>query len=99
MSDLSKMGPKPLPKKAPQGMRTFTVVRRGDESGVSGTGVVIEGVIFATGTCVCHWLTPPPSGSVAIWSSFAEFVAIHIAPHPGNKTAIVFDDGEVQEHG
>jgi len=85
--------PKELPTKAQEGIRTFTVYRQEDETGVSGTGVVIEGVIFATGECVVHWLTPPPSGSLAIWSSFDAFVRIHIKPHPGNKTIITFGDG------
>lgn len=85
--------PKDLPNKAQEGMRTFTVYRQSDETGVSGTGIVIEGVVFATGECVVHWLTPPPSGSLAIWSSFDAFIRIHIKPHPGNKTIITFGDG------
>ena len=36
--------PKPPPKLAPRGIRTFTVCRQSDETGVSGEGVVIEGV-------------------------------------------------------
>ena len=36
--------PKPPAHLAPQGIRTFTVCRRSDESGVSGEGIVIEGI-------------------------------------------------------
>ena len=55
--------PKKPAKLAPQGIRTFTVCRINDESGVSGTGVVIEGITLATGQCVVHWLYPTPRGS------------------------------------
>ena len=86
------------PKKAlnmlcPSGVSTFTVFRRNDESGVSGTGVIIDGAVFATGQCVVHWLTLPPKGSIAIFDSMDDFIKIHIGPHPGNKTIITFEDG------
>ena len=54
--------PKPPPKLAPRGITSFTVYRQQDETGVSGEGVVIEGVVMATGQCVVHWLYPPPRG-------------------------------------
>ena len=50
--------PKKPSNRAPEGIRTFTVCRQSDESGISGEGVVIEGVTFATGHTVIHWLTP-----------------------------------------
>jgi hypothetical protein len=80
-------------------MRPFRVIRNGDETGISGTGVVIEGVVFSDGTCVARWVTPTsPGRSTTIWDSFGAFVSVHVAPHPGNKTEIVFDDGEVYSH-
>ena len=57
--------PKPPPKLAPRGITSFTVYRQQDETGVSGEGVVIEGVVMATGQCVVHWLYPPPRGGIA----------------------------------
>jgi hypothetical protein len=36
-------------------MRRFELVRNEDESGVSGTGVVAEGVQFESGACVFEW--------------------------------------------
>jgi len=33
-------------------MKTFDMVRNADESGVSGTGKVLEGVVFHDGTTV-----------------------------------------------
>ena len=50
--------PKPPPRLAPRGIRTFTVCRQIDETGVSGEGVVIEGVSLASGHCIIHWLFP-----------------------------------------
>ena len=89
--------PKKPPRLAPEGIRTFTVARRYDETGVSGEGVVIEGVTLATGQCIAHWLFPPPRGSIAIFDSMSDFITVHIRPHPSNRTIITYDDGE-QEH-
>ena len=76
-------------------MRTFTVIRKEDETGVSGTGLVVEGVIFSDGTCVTRWVSPiSPGRSTAVWDSYGAFVAIHISPHSGNHSQIVFSDGE-----
>jgi hypothetical protein len=83
-------------------MRTFTVHREYDVSGVSGTGVVVEGVLFSTGVVVVHWLTPAPRGSIGVWDSLDQFLSIHVQPHPENRTVVRFDDGEeimLDEHG
>jgi hypothetical protein len=79
--------------RAPAGMRRFVMRRVNDVSGVSGTGVVLEGVLFSTGVTVIHWLTPPPRGSIAVFDSFAQFLSIHVAPHPENHTLLEFEDG------
>ena len=79
---------------APQGISTFTVCRLSDESGISGTGVVIEGIVLATGQCVVHWLYPAPKGSIAIFDSISDFISVHIKPHLGNETIITYEDGE-----
>lgn len=79
--------------RAPAGMRRFVMRRQADVSGVSGTGVVLEGVLFSTGVCVIHWLTPPPRGSIAVFDSFSQFLSIHVAPHPENHTILEFEDG------
>ena len=86
--------PKPPSKLAPRGITSFTVFRQQDETGVSGEGVVIEGVVMATGQCVVHWLYPSPRGSIAIFDSISDFATVHIKPHPGNETIITYEDGE-----
>tara|TARA_Y100000593_G_scaffold8003_1_gene14773 strand:+ start:333 stop:734 length:402 start_codon:yes stop_codon:yes gene_type:complete len=91
--------PKPPSKLAPQGIRTFTVFRGNDETGVSGEGIVIEGVVLATGHCIVHWLYPPPRGGIAIFDSMNDFIRVHIKPHPTNKTIITYEDGEQKTFG
>ena len=81
-------------ERAPEGMRRFVMRREFDVSGVSGTGTVLEGVLFSTGVVVVHWLTPPPRGSISVWDSIEQFLDIHVRPHPGNRTVLAFDDGE-----
>ena len=80
-------------RRAPSGMRTFTLWREADQSGVSGTGMVLEGALFSTGVVVVHWLTPPPRGSIAIFDSLDQLLAIHVHPHPTNRAVVIFDDG------
>ena len=90
--------PTPPPKLAPRGIRSFTVCRQNDETGVSGEGVVIEGVVLASGHCIIHWLFPPPRGGIAIFDSLEDFLKVHVKPHPDNKTLITFEDGEQKEY-
>ena len=94
-----ELKPKKPPRLAPEGIRTFTVARQQDETGVSGEGVVIEGVTLATGQCVVHWLYPPPRGGIAIFDSMNDFIKVHIQPHPSNRTIITYDDGEQEKFG
>jgi hypothetical protein len=65
--------------RAPSGIRCFTLRRDEDVSGVSGTGVVLEGTLFSTGVVVVHWLTPPPRGSIAIFDTLDQLLSIQPA--------------------
>lgn len=78
-------------------MRTFEMFRGHDESGVSGEGRVLEGVVFSDGPCVVRWTTELNGRSEARYDSFASFTNIHVTSHPSNQTKIVFSDGEVYE--
>lgn len=73
-------------------MRTFVMSRGNDESGVSGTGQVLEGVEFSDGRVILEWTSLPCS--TVIWDNFEDFYKIHIASHPTNDTVITFSDGE-----
>lgn len=69
--------------------RRFHLLRKADESGVSGTGIVAQGVEFSNGQCVLCWLTPV--SSVTFYQSARAVEAIH--GHAG-RTVLVWDDLE-----
>ena len=98
-TEVNDLKPTPPPKLAPRGIKTFTVCRQTDESGISGEGVVIEGACLASGHCIVHWLYPPPRGGIAIFDSLSDFIKVHIKPHPTNKTIITYEDGEQMRFG
>ena len=56
-------------------MRRFQLNRQNDQSGVSGVGVVAEGVQFSDGRCALRWLTAP--SSFGIYSSIGDVETIH----------------------
>ncbi len=64
-------------------MRRFVLVRHRDISGVSGTGVVAEGVVFSTGTTVLQWITNGIH-SVAVHQSVEDVIRVH--GHDGATT-------------
>ena len=70
----------------PQAKR-FLLVRNDDETGISGTGVVAEGVEFANGRCVLGWLTP--TSSINIYNNLEELVEIH--GHEGRTVVRMVD--------
>lgn len=56
-------------------MKCFELHRDTDETGVSGIGVVAEGVEFSDGTCTMRWRTE--TASTVIYESIAHVEAIH----------------------
>lgn len=70
-------------------MRRFTLDRAVDVTGVSGTGLVAEGVEFSNGKCVLSWLTG--ISSVAVYDRMADLEKIH---GHGGSTKITYVDGE-----
>lgn len=67
--------------------RLFVLERDHDVTGVSGTGVVAEGVQFRDGTVALRWLTGEHRSTV-MWDSIYSVEKIH--GHDG-KTRIVWD--------
>lgn len=65
-------------------MKLFELHRNEDETGVSGTGIVAQGVIFDNGKVSLTWLTSV--SSVAVYDSIEDVVKIH--GHEG-KTRII----------
>jgi hypothetical protein len=67
-------------------LKTFKLRRLDDETGISGTGIVAEGVVFEHGTAVLYWLTQ--FSSVGIYPDMDELIAIH---GHGGKTVVEWD--------
>jgi hypothetical protein len=55
--------------------RPFQLIRLVDHSGVSGTGVVAEGVQFSTGRVALHWVSNEPSTTA--WDSLEAMLRVH----------------------
>ncbi len=68
--------------------RLFTMIRTHDISGVSGTGRVLDGVVFGNGKVSVCWRHS--MNSVAIYDSFECFLSIHVDSHPTNETEIIW---------
>ncbi len=76
--------------------KLFTLIRHVDQSGVSGTGRVLDGVVFHTGQVVVCWRSDisadkPGYSSLAIYDSWDAFLHIHVHPHPPEASEIRFD--------
>lgn len=71
--------------------RRFLLVRHTDISGVSGTGVVAEGVQFSDSSVAVRWKGDYPS--TAAWADLDGVVAVH--GHGGATEVLWLDD----EHG
>lgn len=63
--------------------RRFQLIRREDETGISGTGVVAYGVLFPDGKAVLRWDTKV--NSTVFYDSVADLDAIH---GHGGKTVV-----------
>ena len=70
-------------------MHRFRLIRNEDVSGVSGTGAVAEGVLFATGKVALSWLSD--LHSVTVYDSVDDLERIH--GHEG-RTRIEWIDQE-----
>lgn len=69
--------------------RRFRLIRHFDVSGVSGTGVVAEGVEFGDGAVALRWKGDHPS--TVAWDSVESILAVH--GHDG-ATELIWLDGE-----
>lgn len=68
-------------------MKIFWLSRKEDLSGVSGTGIVAEGVVFHDGQCVISWFGQ--LHSINVYPDVDTLIRIH--GHEG-RTTIVWDD-------
>lgn len=56
-------------------MRRFQLLRHTDVSGISGTGIIVEGVEFTDGWVAFHWLSSVPS--TTLFPNIEEVIRIH----------------------
>lgn len=75
-------------------MKTFEMIRNNDETGVSGTGKVLEGAIYSNGQVIVYW-TASDYHSFGMYKNFFEFYTIHVASHPSNNTQIMFNNEDI----
>lgn len=75
-------------------MKTFYLRRSQDDTGVSGIGIVAEGVQFSNGKCVLSWLSGLTS--VAVYDDIETLEKVH--GHSGSTTIIFTGeiDGEAE---
>lgn len=75
-------------------MMRFWIWRDEDESGVSGTGRVAEGVEFSDGEVIVHWISSMPSTNH--YKNIKQVEAVH---GHGGKTRIIFIDDHINGNG
>jgi hypothetical protein len=73
-------------------MRRFEIIREEDESGVSGTGLVAQGIEFDCGKVALTWISH--LGTVAVYDNVTTVKKVH---GHGGKTRLVFLDKDDHE--
>lgn len=73
--------------------RRFVVQRNADPSGVSGTGIMLDGIVWPDGTVSTHWRDPNGEGawSNVFWPNLAAAESKHCY---GGHSSIVWVDDE-----
>ena len=74
--------------------KKFAMIRNFDVHGVSGTGYMLEGVVFENGKVTASWLPTGPiiKTSLIIFDNMEDFMDVHVNSHPENKTQIIWED-------
>lgn len=75
----------------------FYLIRKKDPTGISGTGKVLDGVIFSNGQVVVCWReadessNPNAHSSIGIYNSFDDFKDIHVKNNADYSEIIIVD--------
>lgn len=69
--------------------KRFYMNRSKDETGVSGTGRVLEGILTASGKIIVEWKFP--YHTIGIYNSLEEFKFIHQKSHPNSSKLVWID--------
>lgn len=72
-------------------MRRFHLRRLEDETGISGTGLVTDGIEFDDGSVIMKWNTE--TTSLAMYRSMEDVIIIH---GHGGRTVIEYTDAEFE---
>lgn len=72
-------------------MRRFCLQRLEDITGISGVGVVAEGVAFTDGTAVVHWIAGEHRSTV-VWPGPEGMRAIEEIHGHGGATRVAWED-------
>lgn len=70
--------------------RAFELVRNEDVSGVSGVGVIADGIQFHSGLVILHW--QPPYESTVVWPSLDLLLGAH--GHSGKTVVRWLDEAD-----
>lgn len=71
----------------------FILVRNKDATGVSGTGVVAEGIVFTNGMTVILWLRKPYA--MGIYQTLNDVISVH--GHEGATEIHFIDENELTQ--
>jgi len=74
--------------------KKFAMIRNFDITGVSGSGYMLEGVVFQNGKVAATWLPTGPiiATSLVLFDSMDDFMKVRVDSHPENKTQIIWED-------
>jgi hypothetical protein len=70
-------------------VKLFHFYRREDQTGVSGTGPVVEGVQFTNGWCAIRWISE--MSSICLYQSLEDVKKVH---GHGGRTEVILHDFE-----
>lgn len=73
-------------------LRRFVLMRDEDVSGVSGVGMVAEGVAFTDGTAVLRWVGDWPTS--VVWHDRGVAAVLHVHGHDGRTRVVWLDEDD-----
>lgn len=72
----------------PAGGLPWRMIRQADESGFSGTGEVVRGLVMRDGSVISWWVVDGKPPRPIVDSSWTNFYTVHIEQHPTNDTLV-----------